>query len=554
MIRRLYLPILAQITVPYIVVAILLALLGTFLVTRGVFDTVEERFTNQLLEAGLRADENIVREEASLLETLRLVSNIGGLDAAILNRQASTVEGLILPIAYNSNLEAFFILNMNGNPLASFAYDPETQIYEALQPAQPLNQLPFVASVLAGQVDELGDKFAGFITTDRGNLLLIAGPVKDASGNQAGVAIVGQWVQTLADIIRLQTLAHTSLYALDGQPLVTTLDSVLPIDSGRVEQIIALQAEGSFQRQVVDAGIPYRELLISMELRQGEDIGIMGIAIPENFISQSSQINRPTTYMMIGAGLLLAVVFGLIIAGRITRPIQALKTAAQRVANGDLRVKIKSPGRDEVGMLSQSFNTMVDSLNRSQLALLDTYNKTIEGWARAMDLRDHETEGHSRRVADQCVLLAGQLGYSGVALEHIRRGALLHDIGKIAVPDSVLLKPGKLTEDERQQMRQHPIYAQSFIGEIEFLRPAMDIPISHHEKWDGSGYPKGLRGEEIPFPARIFAVVDVWDALTSERPYRKAAPPNEVMAYIEKESGRHFDPKVVKAFKTLMKL
>jgi putative nucleotidyltransferase with HDIG domain len=197
---------------------------------------------------------------------------------------------------------------------------------------------------------------------------------------------------------------------------------------------------------------------------------------------------------------------------------------------------------------------MVDSLNKSQKELISTYNKTIEGWARALDLRDHETEGHSRRVADLSVELAAYMGLKGEELEHIRRGALLHDIGKIAIPDSILLKEGKLTEIEISQMRQHPVYAQMFMGEIEFLKPAMDIPVSHHEKWDGSGYPKGLRGEQIPFAARIFAVIDVWDALTSDRPYRPAMKRAEALAYIESESNRHFDPKVVAAFKRLVNL
>jgi HD-GYP domain-containing protein (c-di-GMP phosphodiesterase class II) len=146
------------------------------------------------------------------------------------------------------------------------------------------------------------------------------------------------------------------------------------------------------------------------------------------------------------------------------------------------------------------------------------------------------------------------MGLKGEQLEHIKRGALLHDIGKIAIPDSILLKEGSLTQEEIATMRQHPVYAQLFMGEIEFLRPAMDIPVSHHEKWDGSGYPKGLRGEEIPLAARIFAVVDVWDALTSDRPYRKALIRDEALAYLQSESGRHFDPEVVKAFRRVVDL
>ncbi|HSS99568.1 MAG TPA: HD domain-containing phosphohydrolase, partial [Terriglobales bacterium] len=229
-----------------------------------------------------------------------------------------------------------------------------------------------------------------------------------------------------------------------------------------------------------------------------------------------------------------------------------LKDAAQKIAGGNLKVKVKQRGADEVGQLGQSFNQMVDSLAKSKQDLVDAYDETIEGWAHAMDLRDHETEGHSRRVSDLATALASSMGIQGADLEQLRRGALLHDVGKIAIPDSILNKPGKLTPDEITQMQMHPVYAKDFMGTIEYLKPAMDIPRSHHEKWDGSGYPQKLKGEHIPLSARIFAVVDVWDALTSDRPYRKAMAFNEAMKYIESESGKHFDPIVVKAFKKMM--
>jgi HD-GYP domain-containing protein (c-di-GMP phosphodiesterase class II) len=134
---------------------------------------------------------------------------------------------------------------------------------------------------------------------------------------------------------------------------------------------------------------------------------------------------------------------------------------------------------------------------------------------------------------------------------HIRRGALLHDIGKMGISDTILLKPGQLTDDERRVMQKHPVYAYEMLNPIDFLLPAIDIPYCHHEKWDGSGYPRGLKGEEIPFAARIFPVVDVWDALTSDRPYHKALPPQEVRQWIKDGSGKHFDPRVVEAFMQL---
>lgn len=184
--------------------------------------------------------------------------------------------------------------------------------------------------------------------------------------------------------------------------------------------------------------------------------------------------------------------------------------------------------------------------------LLSAYDATIEGWSRAMDLRDKETEGHTLRVTDLSVELARMMGINEGELVFIRRGALLHDIGKLGVPDAILLKANQLSDAEWEVMRKHPQYAYEMLSPIEYLRPALDIPYCHHEKWDGTGYPRGLKGEEIPLAARIFAVVDVWDALTSDRPYRPAWSHEEAMKYIKEQSGKHFDPNVVEKFIEMM--
>ena len=185
--------------------------------------------------------------------------------------------------------------------------------------------------------------------------------------------------------------------------------------------------------------------------------------------------------------------------------------------------------------------------------LLDAYEATIEGWSHAMDLRDRETEGHSRRVAELTVNLAQAVGMSQEEIVHLRRGALLHDLGKIGIPDSILHKPSGLTDEEWVIMRKHPQFAHDMLYPIEYLRPALDIPYNHHEKWDGTGYPRGSRGEEIPLAARLFAVIDVWDALTSNRPYRLAWSDEEALTYIREQSGRHFDPQVVELFFKVIK-
>lgn len=191
---------------------------------------------------------------------------------------------------------------------------------------------------------------------------------------------------------------------------------------------------------------------------------------------------------------------------------------------------------------------LFDDLQRSHSQLALAYDTTLEGWCRTLDLRDGETEGHTRRVTETCLRLAGVLGIAGEELAHLRRGALLHDIGKMAVPDRILLKPGPLSAEEWEVMRRHPVTAFELLSPIAYLRPALDIPYCHHEKWDGSGYPRGLQGEQIPLAARVFAVADVWDALRSNRPYRPAWTDERARAYIAEHSGSHFDPRVAEAF------
>ncbi|MFZ6019096.1 MAG: HD domain-containing phosphohydrolase, partial [Chloroflexota bacterium] len=187
-------------------------------------------------------------------------------------------------------------------------------------------------------------------------------------------------------------------------------------------------------------------------------------------------------------------------------------------------------------------------INELQIA----YDTTLQGWAKALEIRDAETQNHSQRVTHITLELAKKLGVEENQLPDIRRGTLLHDIGKMGIPDAILNKAGPLTPEEWEIMRRHPQMAYDVLSGIPFLKPALEIPYCHHEKWDGSGYPRGLKGEEIPLAARIFAVVDVWDALLSDRPYRPAWKKREVISYLREQAGKHFDPKIVEAFLELI--
>ena len=192
-------------------------------------------------------------------------------------------------------------------------------------------------------------------------------------------------------------------------------------------------------------------------------------------------------------------------------------------------------------------------LDRMYSQLVEAYDTTIEGWSQALEMRSQETEGHSHRVVELTMRLAQAMKVDGSLWVHIHRGVLLHDIGKMGVPDTILCKPGPLTPAEWELMRQHPVKAYQMLSKIPYLQPAIEIPYCHHEKWDGTGYPRGLKGEEIPLEARIFSVIDVWDAMRSHRSYRNAIPENQVIEYLSTESGRSFDPAVVKAFFEMMK-
>ena len=204
--------------------------------------------------------------------------------------------------------------------------------------------------------------------------------------------------------------------------------------------------------------------------------------------------------------------------------------------------------RDALRLKIEEERRAQEMLAHAHKELSQAYEDTIKGWANALELRDIETGGHSTRVTDLTVRIARRVGIDEDALAYVHYGALLHDVGKMGIPDGILLKPGPLDEDEWRVMKRHPSYAADLLAPIGFLLPALDIPSCHHEKWDGSGYPKGLRGEEIPLAARIFAVVDVWDALLSDRPYRNAWTEERARAHILASSGSHFDPRIVDVF------
>ena len=268
-------------------------------------------------------------------------------------------------------------------------------------------------------------------------------------------------------------------------------------------------------------------------------------AADERFAAHPLVVNEPNVRFYAGVPLITAdrqTLGALEVMDRRPRQLQPRHIAGLRA----LARRVVARLEEQRAFREHSF--ALAEFREANAELAAAYDATLESLARALDQRDHEVDGHLERVADITVRLARVMGVPESELVHTRRGALLHDIGKMRIPDSILQKPGALNDAEWEIMHLHPVYAREMLWPIAMLRPALDIPYSHHERWDGEGYPRGLKGDEIPLAARVFAVVDVWDALQSSRPYRQGWPPERVADYVGKRSGLDFDPMVVEAF------
>ncbi len=556
--NRLRIPIRAKITLPYLLLAVALALGAAYVVTQIVFDTVEERFTNQLIEAGKLASEWMVREEDARLESLRLLVHAEGVAGAIEAKDAEKLRQLTYGIAVDHQEEAVEFLDREGNLLMAMRRRIGSDLIEDYDFSKEGDgfylQWDFVNNIYLRKVDSQGDKYSGYIQADWGDYFYVSGPIFDQAGDFAGVVLVGKSLKTMTKQIRQETLSQITLYDLEGEPLSSTFFNPEPLIFTSVSDILKNQDESSFSRNLDNrrdldvANISYQEIFAPWEARGGGDLGVMGISLAKTFLVTASRVTKIQIIVLVAFAFVVVALLGVNLANYITRPLLSLVSASKEVSQGNLQIQVDSKSNDEVAELAQSFNQMVSSLYESKMDLVQAYDSTLEGWSKALELRDEGTEGHTKRVTEMTLRLALAIGIDRERMANVRRGALLHDIGKMGVPDSILLKKGSLTDDEWRIMKRHPSYAYEMLWPIEYLRPSLEIPYCHHERWDGTGYPRGLKGEDIPLSARIFAVVDVWDALRTDRPYREALPDEEVIEHIKAGSGSHFDPNVVAVF------
>lgn len=555
--RPVRVPIRIKITIPYLILSIILAAAAAYIITQLIVENVEERFNKQLYEAGKISSELSVSYESQLLETERLLANAEGVATAIQTNNPDTLRSLALGIVANDQQEAVEFFDLHGNHILSIHHrsggNPE-DYYFSSGGRTALSELDIVQLVLAEESDERGNKFADLVETDLGEVLYVSGPIYDTQGNLGGVVLVGRTLTKLSMDMRAKTFAQITFYDHTGHVIYSTLPSPVDIAPETAAQTISFKDIQSTrralpsQRDLEVANIPFAEILGSWEVRGTQELGVLGVALSQNAVVQSSTSSRWRIFFLVASANFLIILVGVQLANTITRPLLKLVQASMKVSAGNLNVQVRAETNDEISILTESFNAMVTSLNQSQKDLINAYDSTLEGWAKALELRDKETEGHSERVTNLTVKLAEAMGIRGEALVNVRRGALLHDIGKMGVPDAILHKNGPLNERERMIIQKHPQDAYDMLKHIDYLQAALEIPYGHHEKWDGTGYPRGLAGEQIPVAARLFAIVDVYDALISDRPYRKALPRTEVIAYLKSQSGSHFDPVALDLF------
>ena len=546
---RLTYPIRFQISLPYLILSLFFTLTVTYITTRIVFDSAEERFANQLIESGKLSSEWIVLEEDRLLESLRLVVNTTGLPEAVSSEEINIIHKLIYPLAVNSQVEDIEIINSGGSTIYSLRHRTGGSIedYQNSTGGDNFSNAEFIQTILKEHLDSFGDKYAAVENPPWGHVFYVAGPIVNQD-IVVGAALVGITLPTLVQDIRETTLAQTTLYDFEGRVLATTFIASQELDPGLIAQIIPGQDDYSLLNNKTVADINYTELLGPWEVRNDLDIGILGAALPQNYLVYTSWVTRTQIFVALGAFVALILMIGFRLANRISKPLESLVKASEEVAAGNYMVALESPGTNEVARLTSSFNQMLKSLKASRSELLEAYDNSLEGWSRALSLRDHDTDEHSRRVVELTLKLAKIYGLPETDLESIRRGAILHDIGKVGIPDEILKKTGPLTDEEWIIMKKHPLYAAEMLQPVSFLQDSLDIPLYHHERWDGTGYPHSLKGDAIPLFARIFAVADVYDTLLTKRPNRDAWTKEEALHYLSENRGKYFDPQIIDLF------
>lgn len=522
-----------KIIAPYAVLTVLLAAAGTFVATRLVTGSLEERFNNQLAEAARVTSDSVVRRERQHLEVARGVAFTEGVAAAI---QAGNTDGLALlvePLAANNRVELVEVLDASGQSVLGIRLDDPTSLqYEPLSETGGRTSWSIVQSVLDGETDALGDKFAQIVQTADGYALYSAGPVFQQD-RLVGVVLVGSLLDSFLPVAKGEALADITIYDFGGTPLATTFatagsenEADLTPDEGVLTRFAAPTALRE-SKTLFGRGF---DLLYGDLIVRDQVVGVYSVALPTSFIMSAGGSTRWQMGLLFSVATAAVFFTGWLLARSLTSPLLKLVATARVVAAGDLTARSAVRTGDEIGVLAGTFDDMTGRLQRQHLA-------TIRALTSAIDARDPYTAGHSARVGQLAVELGAALGLPESKLQDLEIGGYLHDTGKIGIRDAVLLKPGPLTAEEKEMIERHPGIGLDILRAVDLSPDVVAFISGHHERLDGSGYPSALRSEELNVIARIAAVADIYDALTTNRPYLAAMTVEQALDILNREAA-----------------
>jgi putative nucleotidyltransferase with HDIG domain len=537
------LPIRYKIILPFAMLLIFVGIVGTAVATARLTDAAAAVFDANLLRSSLVANQSMARLEAARVADLRQATDTVGVAEALASGDTAGLTRLLLPIAANVRPSVTTIqmrvLDGRGDEILHIEGTPDGLGLVTITNPGAVATEPAVVKVLAGEKDAQGESQLFLSRAGAQPDLYWVGPVHATQTKIVGAVLVGEALSEIA-----ATVPESTLYDLAGTPLASTL-------------VTAPTATDAIRRQLSTANVARVDdtrgghaygALFSTWIMRGSPIGYLAVqANRDSLVSLVTQLRLILTLVFSIAGLLTLLV-GTYTASRLTRPIELLVRSMRAVSAGELHHRAAVVSQDEIGYLAATFNEMTASLEEKTAEVEETTFASMEALARAIDARDPSTFGHSARVAAISVEIATAMQLSPKDREALRRSALLHDIGKIGVEDRVLRKPGPLSDAEAHDMREHPRIGYDMLKGLRFLQPSLPGVLHHHERWDGAGYPHGLTGTDIPLAVRILAVADVYDALTSERPYRQGLGYAAAADAIRSEAGTQFDPEVVTAF------
>jgi putative nucleotidyltransferase with HDIG domain len=527
-------PLRQQIIVPFLLLLVFVAVVGVATLTYQATGAGLAGLDQGLIRASVQANDALATMEAGQLNDLRTQAATPSLTSAVSQHNDTALSALFAADS-RAATEAHVVIRIvdgEGHRLLSIPSNNGRASY---------GDVPAVKRVLTGAIDARGDKDLGVVTEGSGQVVYWVAPIRDASHRVIGAVLLGASISDLAADVGNAHIGRLFFYDLTGRPLDASVGGLASL-SPDVRQSVT---SDHLMRVSANAGGHSYAVAISDWTMRGERLGYLGVGVPaDRVVDNVFRLRVVLLFVFAGTALLVLVVGGLL-ARRITRPLEQLVSS---IVAGDQRAPI---GRaDEIGYLTSSFNQITASLEEKTKALEATSFASIEALARAIDARDPYTYGHSARVARLSFEIAREMGLHPDELATLGRAALLHDIGKIGVEDRVLRKPGPLTKREVIAMRAHPVIGYEMLKGLHFLESSLGGIRHHHEHWDGTGYPDGLRGEDIPLAVRILTVADALDALTSDRPYRAAMSFSAAVATIEAGAGIQFDPAVIGALRS----